>query len=151
LLRPHEGVASTQVGEHQTDSLLHPMLSTPMEGERMITYQELMKYMSKAKDTTKGRPVGKATRMKMKVIDNTPVVDVVYHETVVVRTTPTRIELNNGGYYTPTTAKRINQYLPEGCSVWRRNGSWYYVNRAGYVASWDMKISITHEGWITSY
>ena len=64
----------------------------------MMTFQELMKYMSKAKDTAKGRPVGRATRMKMKVIDGTPVVDVVYHKTVVVRMTPTQIQINNGGY-----------------------------------------------------
>ena len=114
----------------------------------MITYQELMKYMSKAKDTTKGRPVGIATRMKMRVIDNTPVVDVVYHKTIVVRTTPTKIEINNGGYYTATTAKRINQYLPAGCSVWRRNDSWYYVNRAGTVYDFGVDMSIDHDGWV---
>ena len=118
-----------------------------MEGERMTTYQELMKYMSKAKDTAKGRPIGKATRMKMKVIDSTPVVDVEYHETMVVRTTPTKIEFNNGGYYTATTAKRINAFLPEGCSVWRRSGSWYYVNRAGIVCDFNYSMSIDHDGW----
>ena len=112
-----------------------------------MNYQEQMRYMSKAQDTIKGRPIGKATRMKMKVIDNTPVVDVVYHETMVVRTTPTKIEFNNGGYYTATTAKRINQYLPAGCSVWRRSGSWYYVNRAGIVCDFNYRMSIDHDGW----
>lgn len=113
----------------------------------MITYQDLMKYMSKAKNPVKGRPLGKATRMKMQVVDGIPVVDVVYHETVVVRMTPTEIVINNGGYYTPTTAKRIKQYLPAGCSVHRRDGSWYYVNRHGVVTSWDTEKRITHEGW----
>ena len=114
----------------------------------MITYQELMKYMSKAKDTAKGRPIGTATRMKIQVVDNTPVVDVVYHDTIVVRFHPTHIRLDNGGYYTPTTAKRINQYLPAGCSVWRRNGSWYYVNRAGKVYEFGVDMTIDHEGWV---
>ena len=119
-----------------------------MEGERMTIYQELMKYMSKAKDTAKGRPIGKATRMKMRVIDNTPVVDVVYHKTIVVRMTPTEIQINNGGYYTPTTARRINEYLPAGCSVWRQNGSWYYVNKAGKVYDFGVDMSIDHDGWV---
>ena len=114
----------------------------------MTTYQELMKYMSKAKDTAKGRPLGRGTRMKMKVIDNTPVVDVVYHKTIVVRMTPTKIEFNNGGYYTPTTAKRINEYLPAGCSVLRQNGSWYYVNKAGTVYYFGVDMSIDHDGWV---
>jgi hypothetical protein len=112
-----------------------------------MTYQSLMKYMSKAKNPVKGRPVGKATRLKMQVIDGIPVIDVVYHKTVVVRMTPTEIVINNGGYYTPTTAIRINQYLPAGCSVHRRDGSWYYVNRRhAIVTSWDTEKRITHAG-----
>jgi len=114
----------------------------------MITYQDLMKYMSKAKNPVKGRPLGKATRMKMQVVDGIPVVDVVYHKTVVVRMTPTKIVINNGGYYTPTTAKRINQYLPAGCSVRRRGGSWYYVNRAGTVFNFSENMSTDHDGWV---
>ena len=114
----------------------------------MITYQDLMKYMSKAKNPVKGRPLGKATRMKMQVVDGIPVVDVVYHKTVVVRMTPTKIVINNGGYYTLTTAKRINQYLPAGCSVRRRGGSWYYVNRAGTVFNFSENMSTDHEGWV---
>jgi hypothetical protein len=114
-----------------------------------MTYQSLMKYISKAKNPVKGRPVGKATRLKMQVIDGTPVVDVVYHKTVIVRMTPTEIVINNGGYYTLTTAKRINQYLPAGCSVRRRDGSWHYVNHWGEgVFNFSEKMTIDHEGWV---
>lgn len=114
----------------------------------MNDYQRMMKYMSKAKDTTKGRPLGRGTRMKMRVIDNTPVVDVVYHKTVVVRVTPTHTDIDNGGYYTRTTAMRINNFLPTGCSVRRRKGSWYYVNRAGKVYEFAHSMRINNDGQV---
>ena len=36
--------------------------------------------------------------------------------------------LNNGGYETPTTKRRMNQYLPEHLNVYQEKHKWYVFN-----------------------
>lgn len=50
---------------------------------------------------------------------------VVYHSTEVVHVSPHGvITLNSGGWRTPTTKQRMNQYAP-GVSVYAKRGEWF--------------------------
>ena len=50
-------------------------------------------------------------------------IGVLLHDTFVVKFTPKTIELNSGGWRTPTTKDRINKY--GSCYVSQRNSIWY--------------------------
>jgi hypothetical protein len=49
------------------------------------------------------------------------------HSTDVVTFRPDgAIVLNSGGWRTPTTKDRINNYLPAGSNLWQENGQWFF-------------------------
>lgn len=48
-----------------------------------------------------------------------------HHTNVVVRYPDGTIELDSGGWRTPTTKERINRYLPIGWCLWQRGGVWW--------------------------
>ena len=49
-----------------------------------------------------------------------------HHKTAIVIFEPGgAIHLNNGGYYTSTTKKRLNLFTPEGFRVFQRDYAWY--------------------------
>lgn len=52
-----------------------------------------------------------------------------YHATDVIEYKDNEIILNNGGYYTVTTKKRINEYLPHNLYVEQKNFEWFLVDR----------------------
>lgn len=82
-----------------------------------------------AKPVNKGRVVGHKTR-RFDEPDGS--FRVRYHATDVIayNAATGRYTLNTGGWNTMTTAKRINEYLPSGCYVYRRN--WImYLHRPG--------------------
>jgi hypothetical protein len=56
---------------------------------------------------------------------------VVYHETAIIRLTMDGAILNNGGWYTKTTADRLRGFLQSrGWTLTTRKGEWTLVNRA---------------------
>lgn len=70
-----------------------------------------------------------ATTVRM----NDGVLSVVYHQTEVVKATPTQITLNHGGYRTNTTKTRMNQASNQyglNYRVFQQNYDWYvWINR----------------------
>lgn len=47
-------------------------------------------------------------------------------------------EVNNGGWQTKTTLRRLNDYLPGGWSVYTHDGTWYWaVHGKGHIQNQD--------------
>jgi hypothetical protein len=66
-----------------------------------------------------------------------------YHWTTVVLLTPDGVmTLNTGGWRTPTTKKRINEYLPFGYRVFQKDYKWFLSLPSGEFAPFEdgMKI-----------
>jgi hypothetical protein len=75
---------------------------------------------------------GKNNKSRRKIAGNTwgeidPVtgmITVTFHKTHIIRAFPSgSFVLNNGGYQTVTTKRRLNQFTP--FSVWQRNFTWF--------------------------
>ena len=65
---------------------------------------------------------------EMGEISRLPITKVIFHNTVVVAFDTRKITLNNGGWYTPTTKKRMNQASDDfllGFKVYQKNYEWY--------------------------
>lgn len=63
-----------------------------------------------------------------KVLHNHVGIDVYYHGTRIVTTTPTSFTLNSGGWHTLSTKQRMNQTSQEynlGFHVWQMDWKWY--------------------------
>ncbi len=57
-----------------------------------------------------------------------------HHKTaIVVFEAGGAIHLSNGGYFTPTTKKRLNLFTPEGFRVFQRDHAWYLETPEGTV------------------
>mgnify|MGYP003115712713 CR=1 FL=1 len=81
-------------------------------------YTQLLKVMSTANSMTNGKPMGKHTRMFMDF--NTGTIKIRYHDTDIITYFP------NGGihiqpYDSATTRRRLNEYLPQGVRIYRKN------------------------------
>lgn len=88
------------------------------------SYEEAAKYLGNKSD----RPVANNTRI---MVDDMGIISIRLHATNVVRYYPANIQnanavvLYSGGYRTPTTKSRINEFCPEGFYVWQERGNWY--------------------------
>ena len=61
-----------------------------------------------------------------------PAIIVRYHATDILTLTPDgSVVVNSGGYHTPTTKDRINQFLPFGIGVIQEDWVWYFVRWGG--------------------
>ena len=90
-----------------------------------MTYQDCMAFLAKAKCASKGRPVAKATRMKLTLYTHQPPqAELSYHNTYIVNWTPNKTVFTNGGYMTQTTKSRLNDYLPSGYRIRQVKGEW---------------------------
>ncbi len=102
-----------------------------------MTYQDCMAFLAKAKCASKGRPVAKATRMKLYLSTwQPPHALVVYHNTCIVEWTPNKTVFTNGGYMTQTTKSRLNDYLPSGYRINQVKGEWVLTNPDRMVKKW---------------
>lgn len=93
--------------------------------------QQLIEQWKTARNPEKGKPTGQVgTYIKCY---NTHYADesqwtvaVRYHNTnVVTYDGENNVLLNHGGWMTPTTKARINQYAPHGIQVFQKNFEWY--------------------------
>jgi hypothetical protein len=58
--------------------------------------------------------------------------EIQYRDTVVVTRFPDdSVKLNSGGWRTPTTKQRINEYIPIGYSLYQEKGLWYVSTPTG--------------------
>lgn len=56
------------------------------------------------------------------------------HDTDIVTFLPgNKIRLNNGGWKTPTTKKRIQEWLPEGYNLYQKNWEWLIDTPTGTI------------------
>ena len=77
------------------------------------------------------------------------ITSVCYHNTIVVKFDNYKIELDNGGYYTPTTKRRMNQASEEfnlGFKVFQKDYTWYckYENKFFSFTGNRLTLPITH-------
>lgn len=96
--------------------------------ERFITsFEEAKEYLNGKRE----RPLpGKATYLRDLGYDGPcgamQGISVYYHKTPVVTYWGNgEVELNTGGFYTATTKRRINQYIPDGYYVFQEDYGWY--------------------------
>ena len=94
----------------------------------MNIYQGWMKFLSRAECAYKGRPDGKHGRISVRG----STVYFTYWNTHIVLLQPSgTIMINNGGYKTRTTKKRINRIIsPLGYLIVQRKFKWY-LSRKG--------------------
>mgnify|MGYP003143044640 CR=1 FL=1 len=115
-----------------------------------MTYQDCMEFLAKAKCAKKGRPVAKATRMKLTLFTwQPPHAIVVYHKTCIVEWTPNKTVFTNGGYMTRTTKSRLNEYLPSGYRIHQVGGEWLLTTPESTQQRWLDKyflLKFTPEG-----
>jgi hypothetical protein len=95
--------------------------------------QHLIDRLKTARSKQEGKPTGqRGTRIvghNLHYDESQWDVAVRYHATnVVVYHANGCITLNTGGYYTPTTAARMNEYLPSHLHVQRRKRKWVVFN-----------------------
>jgi len=61
-----------------------------------------------------------------------------FHKTDIIRIAPDgTVTLNTGGWKTPTTKKRMNEYLPSGVSIYQEKGMWWLCKGGSY---WEKNI-----------
>lgn len=97
--------------------------------DRFITsFEEAQEYLGGKKE----RPLpGAATLLhNMGWNDSWPPemrgIAVYYHQTPIVTYWGNgEVEIDTGGWYTVTTKRRINQYIPDGWYVFQEDGGWY--------------------------
>jgi len=95
--------------------------------------QHLIDRLKTARNPEAGKPTGQRGTYivghNMHYDESQWDVAVRYHATnVVVYHANGSITLNTGGYYTPTTAARMNEYLPSHLTVHRRKRKWVVFN-----------------------
>jgi len=96
-----------------------------------VKYQEMMRFMSKARDISKGRPTGqRGTRLVLNARYNDAcptIVQLVYHKTPLITWHPSgRVIFSNHGWNTRTTIARMNEYLSHyNCRIFTRKGVKY--------------------------
>lgn len=95
--------------------------------------QLLIGRLKTARNPEEGKPTGQRGTYivghNMHYDESQWTVAVRYHATnVVVYHANGSITLNTGGYYTPTTAARMNEYLPSHLHVQRRKRKWTLLN-----------------------
>jgi hypothetical protein len=54
-----------------------------------------------------------------------------YHSTTVIQSDGAMVTLRSGGWLTPTTKKRINDFLPHGWFLYQRNFAWFLTTPYG--------------------
>lgn len=87
----------------------------------MRSYAEAQKMIATARDK-----VSKPLRNDTYLEDLGDCLAVRLHYTYIVRYYPDgSVVLDSGGWRTKTTKVRINEYLPNGWSVWQKKGVWY--------------------------
>jgi len=84
-----------------------------------MKYKDVAELFSRAKYPSKGKPVASNTRVHMGidgdyalVLHNTPIITWHLDGT---------ITLNDGGWNKPTTYRRMNQFLPSGIHIYRKD------------------------------
>lgn len=113
-----------------------------------MNYEQAQELFASARDKYAGKPLpGKATRLHRRVRWNHERHDydpcayaIQYHATDIVTFYPDHFEITNGGWFTPTTRDKINEYAP-GIDIHSERGTWYIVTpsqraivRAAYEA-----------------
>jgi len=81
-----------------------------------MNYQDMMGFMAKARNISKGRPTGqRGTRIQLQARhgESVPtIVQLVYHNTPLINWHPSgQIIFSNNGWNTRTTIARMNEYL----------------------------------------
>lgn len=99
-----------------------------------MKYQQVAELFSKAKYPSKGKPVASNTRVRMGiegdyalVLHNTPIITWHLDGT---------ITLNDGGWNSPTTYRRMNEFLSSKIHIYRKD--------------WNMEINLHRTGCLSS-
>jgi hypothetical protein len=111
----------------------------------MMKYQQVAELFSKAKYPSRGKPVASNTRVHMGidgdyalVLHNTPIITWHLNGT---------ITLNDGGWNSPTTYRRMNQFLPSGVNVYRKDWKMEMNLKRSYIhnaeSTWTLTKHIT--------
>ncbi len=111
-----------------------------------MKYQQVAELFSKAKYPSKGKPVASKTRLHMAiegryklVLHNTPIITWHLDGT---------ITLNDGGYKTPTTYRRMNEFLPSGIHIYRKDWNMEMNLKRCYIhnaeSTWTLTKHITN-------
>lgn len=96
-----------------------------------MLYIEAMDIASKARDKVKGKPVAGHSRI-VKDGDN---VALVLHTTAILTWhRDGKMTLNTGGWYSATTKRRLNEFLPQGWNIKSRKGKWTLFMKGQRVA-----------------
>jgi hypothetical protein len=90
-----------------------------------MTYQQ-------AADLTARRTRRKLANNTYLTRDGEGVMRVRLHNTDIVTITPERHILTSGGWQTPTTKDRLNEYGPAGFRIWQERGQWYVSTAGNY-------------------
>ena len=106
----------------------------------MMNYKDVAELFSKAKYPSKGKPVASNTRVRMGidgdyalVLHSTPIITWHLNGT---------ITLNDGGWNTPTTYKRMNQFLPSSVHIYRKDWK-MEINLKRLDTAWTLTKHIT--------
>ncbi len=60
-----------------------------------------------------------------------------YHSTSVIQSNGVIVTLRSGGWRTPTTKKRINDFLPHGWFLYQRNFVWFLTTPSGETLEFE--------------
>ena len=87
-----------------------------------MLYMELKTLFQSAKDQSKGKPIAGNTR----IVKTERGFGIMFHSTVIFNVSKSnRAILNNGGWESVTTKKRLNEYLPTGYYIFQKKGDWF--------------------------
>ena len=105
-----------------------------------MKYKDVAELFSKAKYPSKGKPVASNTRVRMGidgdyalVLHNTPIITWHLDGT---------ITLNDGGWNSPTTYRRMNQFLPSSVHIYRKDWK-MEINLKRLDIAWTLTKHIT--------
>lgn len=94
-------------------------------------YDEALQLFKRARYPERGKPIAGNTRVVAVEPGDRPVLGIKLHETIVVQLYPNGTTvIDDGGWLTCTTKDRINQWLPNGWSLWGEKGVWLIGNGA---------------------
>jgi hypothetical protein len=84
-----------------------------------MKYKDVAELFSKAKYPSKGKPVTSNTRVRMGI--NGDYALVLHQTPIITWHLDGTITLNDGGWNTPTTYRRMNEFLPSGIHIYRKD------------------------------
>ena len=96
-----------------------------------MNWNKAQTLMESARDKSKGKPIANNTRLyeikNLRMLDTGGIggYEIRLHGNVIMKIFLHHIEISDGGWRTPTTKARLNQFLPSGFSVYQRDWEWY--------------------------